>query len=266
LPQELNAAYEGEMARLKRSGEVDFEIAKRALSWIYWAKRPLTMCELQEAIAVVPIKDIETYNEESRDLDPKSITDPELILDCCGSLILWDHGTDIVGFSHYTVSEFLAVKPDGNIKSELYVARACLTYLSFNVFEDGMCGIREKLLSQLRKYQLAKYITTYTGNHVSGLQAEKAVEELVLSILWSMPRRQALTELSLCYVDTLTKNIRPSMHSHQPNLPYAFYFGWKPLHYLSAWNLASTLDEICSTPPQDVIHRLNNVSQNWRTH
>jgi len=61
------------------------------------------MAELREAIAVI---DIETGDEDCKDLDPDSLMEPQLIIDCCGGLILWESSTDVVGFSHYTVSDF----------------------------------------------------------------------------------------------------------------------------------------------------------------
>jgi len=126
------------MSRIKRNPE-DYEmIAKRALSWIYYAKRSLYMVELREAISIDPIVDIENDDEDCTDLDPENFTDPQLILDCCGSLVLWERATDIVGFSHYTVSEFLdTAHGKTHIEPELYIVRNCLTYLCFDVFSEG---------------------------------------------------------------------------------------------------------------------------------
>src|SRR5271170_220738 len=167
LPKELNEAYEAEMGRLKRN-ERDYEIAKRALSWVYYAKRPLFMAELREAIAVDPIIDIENGDEDCRDLDPESLMEPREIIDCCGGLILWESSTDVVGFSHYTVSEFFAANAAGNIEPELYIARTCLTYLCFEVFNQGSCDDKDEFQMRVDKYQLAPYIGRFCGPHSSG--------------------------------------------------------------------------------------------------
>lgn len=96
------------------------------------------MVELREAISIDPIVDIENDDEDCTDLDPENFTDPQLILDCCGSLVLWERATDIVGFSHYTVSEFLdTAHGKTHIEPELYIVRNCLTYLCFDVFSEG---------------------------------------------------------------------------------------------------------------------------------
>src|SRR5436309_4998633 len=73
LPQGLNNAYEAEMKRIERTGDEDYEIARRALSWVYFAKLSLSMKQLQEAIAVDPIENIEDIDEECRDLNPESL-------------------------------------------------------------------------------------------------------------------------------------------------------------------------------------------------
>jgi hypothetical protein len=139
LPQELNTAYTAEMRRIESASSADRKIAKRTLSWIYYAKRTLKMAELQQAIAVDPIENIEDADEDCRDLDPQSLTKSEEIVGCCGSLILWERSTDVVRFSHYTVSEFFKSKGAEHIESKLYISRACLTYLCFDVFKEGAC-------------------------------------------------------------------------------------------------------------------------------
>jgi len=140
LPSELNAAYEGEMTRIKKSGDENYEIARRALSWIHYAKRPLYMPELREAIAIDPIESIEDATEECADLDPQGFTDPEAIIQCCGSLLLWESSTDVVRFSHYTVAElFKSDKGIQYMESELYVAATCLSYVCFDAFNEGPC-------------------------------------------------------------------------------------------------------------------------------
>jgi hypothetical protein len=191
LPEGLNAAYEEEMGRLKRKGNESYEVAKRALSWIHFAKRPLRMVELQEAIAIDPIEDIENGNEDCHDLDRDAFTDSHEIVDCCGSLILWDISTDIVAVSHYTVAEFFKFNAYGNIEPELYVARACLTYLCFDVFSRNYNDLLEE------KYRTAQYIGQFWGNHVLGSKDEKSLQDLVLSVLWSARRRFFLASLDV---------------------------------------------------------------------
>jgi len=224
------------MKRIKSDG-MGYEIAKRALSWIFYAKHPLHMVELREAIAVHPIYDIEMGKHNCRALDEDNLTDEPVILECCGSFILWDRMTDNVEFSHYTVSEFFSVYADGNIEPELYVARTSLTYLCFDVFGQGPCQGRGKLRNRVQKYRLAQYIAQFCGSHILSSKEEEKVPDLVLSILWSPARRYALQELAEnnYYLE------------HQGYDGYSFrtygegFGGWTPLHFLAAWGLVAIL-------------------------
>lgn len=222
LSKELEVAYGMEMKRIK-ANEKRYEIAKRALSWVYFAKRPLSMRELREALAVIPIEDIEKADEDCRYLDRDDFEKPQNVLDSCGSLIMWDRSTDVVGFSHYTVSEYLAANADGNIEPELYVARVCLTYLCFDVF-DG------EFMTLVRTHKLLPYIARFCGKHISGSN-EETLEDLVLSVAFSPSRRQALIEL-----DHYCNRSRSIFHP-----------GWEPLHFLVAWDLALIIGRILST-------------------
>lgn len=75
------------MERIK-SDHMKYEIAKCALSWIFYAKWPLHMVELREAIAVHPIYDIKMGKHDCRGLDGNNLTDKPVVLECCGSFIL----------------------------------------------------------------------------------------------------------------------------------------------------------------------------------
>ena len=179
LPQTLNGAYEIEMMRIKRNAKY-YEVAKRALSWVYFAKQPLHMIEMCEALAVHPIEDVEAA-DDGMDLDPGDIEKPEFILDSCGSLISWDCATDVIGFSHYTVSEFFKENAAGNIEPELYIARTCLTLLGFRT-----------------KYKFAEYAGDFWGAHMKDetVQVDDSIQHLVLKDFGVRARRQVIDQLA----------------------------------------------------------------------
>jgi len=196
LPQTLNGAYEIEMTRIKRNAKY-YEVAKRALSWVYFAKRPLHMKELCDALAVHPIEDTQDADEDGMDLDPGDLEKPEFILDSCGSLILWDRATDIIGFSHYTVSEFFKANGAGNIEPELYIARTCLTYLGFKEFET-LCEGAESLHMRMTKYNFAKYAGDFWGAHMKDetVQVDDSIQHLVLKDFGVRTRSQAIYQFA----------------------------------------------------------------------
>jgi hypothetical protein len=59
----------------------DYELAKRVLSWIIYAKRPLTTTEICCALAVEP---------DEAELDPENIPDVEDLLSVCAGLVVVD--------------------------------------------------------------------------------------------------------------------------------------------------------------------------------
>jgi ankyrin repeat protein len=264
LSHELEEAYGIEMRRIKENGK-HYEIARRALAWVYFAKRPLYMAELQEALAVNPIEDLDEPDEDWRDLDWDDFEKPQTILDSCGSLILWDRSTDVVGFSHYTVSEFLAAHPDGNIEPEIYIARLCLTYLCFDFFEGGACDEFVDYERRIKRYRLAPYIARFSMKHVSESNAEESLRDLVLWFVSSPLRCQAWTELDSNYPDTISGLFPGGGRAWYPfSFKYhPYYRGWVPLHFLSLWNLAFSLNFILSSAVSDVVDLITTISGKW---
>lgn len=192
LSQTLNDAYGIEMMRIKRNSK-HYEVAKRALSWIYFAKQSFHMAELQEALSIEMVEDT---GDDCADLDLDNFEKPQFILDCCGSLILWDRLTDVVGFSHYTVSEFFNSNAAGNIEPELYIARTCLTYLGFREFEKP-CNGHESLLVRTKKYKFATYAGEFWGVHTKHkMQNDDDVQRLVFMDFGIELRRRAIFQFS----------------------------------------------------------------------
>src|SRR5580698_1643659 len=53
LPEGMDNTYDEAMERIERQDDSRTELAKRVLSWITYAVRPLSVTELQHALAVV---------------------------------------------------------------------------------------------------------------------------------------------------------------------------------------------------------------------
>ena len=70
LPAELDGTYKEAMARITAQPKQDREIAERALTWITYARRPLSLTGLQHALAISP---------GTTHLDPEAVV-PEPLL------------------------------------------------------------------------------------------------------------------------------------------------------------------------------------------
>ena len=115
------------------------------------------MIELREAVAV---------EDGYTDLEEDDLPDPSVIVECCCSLVTYEHTTGIVRFTHYTVAGFLESKD--YILTTVDLARTCLTYLLFDVFEDGPCCNEEEFKLRMRRYRFAEYIAQYWETYVRG--------------------------------------------------------------------------------------------------
>jgi hypothetical protein len=123
-------AYRDAMERIEGQLADEEGLAKQVLSWITCAKRPLTTCELQHALAV------EVGEPE---FDEDNLPQVEDMVSICAGLVTVDEESKIIRLVHYTAQEYFERTQEmwfPNIEAN--IATICLTYLSFNEFESGI--------------------------------------------------------------------------------------------------------------------------------
>jgi ankyrin repeat protein len=175
LPKGLAAydtAYDDTMARIFGQ-EMDFqESAKRILSLVLYAKRPLQTCELQHALMVEP---------HTTELDQDGNLEVEDILSVCAGLITTDTETDTIRFVHYTTQEYLQRKRGQWLpRGEFEIARACLDYLLMEVADFDRRGSTEDMTSE---NNLAEYAIHYGPSHWDAVvQVEKSLHNGLLKL------------------------------------------------------------------------------------
>lgn len=144
LPLGLNETYARILKKIFSQRKPD--IAKKILTWVAGARRPLSLDELTEAISLEPT---DTLWAQCRCRLPNSKL---RMIQNCGSLLTVAHTEtgDIVQFAHYTVVEFLqstAASSDFQIllrKVNIHIARICLMYLSLPDFETQIAAVPKK--------------------------------------------------------------------------------------------------------------------------
>lgn len=87
LPKELGGTYDQAMQRIKSQDEEEAPLAPTLLSWIIFALRPLTMTELQHALAV---------QLGDHDLDREGLPDGESVLSVCAGLVIVEEESELV--------------------------------------------------------------------------------------------------------------------------------------------------------------------------
>ena len=159
LPRNLPETYMRLLRRIISHGRAS--IVKRVLEWILVARRPLTLYEMQEIIAIEPCQ---TFSKPQRVLP-----NPHRLITWGESLIVLDEEDDVVQYTHGTVAQFLlsgaaetSIHEFSFKEAELNIkaGEICVTYLGFSDFKRALiqrtnesmstdpCDISETALTQ----------------------------------------------------------------------------------------------------------------------
>ena len=148
LPEKLDEIYDEALTRIERQDHEDVYLAKQILCWISFALRPLTVAEIQHAVAVKP---------GDTDLDEEALPDEELLVSVCAGLVTIDPESNIIRLVHYTTQEYferirMTMFPD----AQTSIATTCLTYLSFDIFGEGYCRSDQEMEARLASPDIYK--------------------------------------------------------------------------------------------------------------
>jgi hypothetical protein len=168
LPRTLDETYNRIILAIP---EGDAEFARKALTWLAFSERPMTINELAEAIIIKP-------GSRTVDLDDR-FPEPDEILTICGSLVTTVTGPysthpGHVILAHYSVKEYLtSERVQKEMKSPFsliaqtatsIIAEVCLTYLAF----DDFCNFQRTndTWPLKQKYPLLDYAALCWCRHV----------------------------------------------------------------------------------------------------
>jgi hypothetical protein len=147
--QVLTQAYEKAIERINGQKPGLRDLAIQTLGWITCAKRALTMLELQHAIAVEV--------GESK-LDEENLPQIKDIVSVCAGLVTVDRESNIIRLVHYTAQDYFErTQKHWFPTAEAEIAIACVTYISFDDFESGVCQTQEEFEARLQLNPLYDY-------------------------------------------------------------------------------------------------------------
>ncbi|KAH7121183.1 hypothetical protein B0J11DRAFT_59184 [Dendryphion nanum] len=197
LPQGYNETYQEAMKRIEAQGGRCAELAKGILCWVSHAKRELLIGELQHALAVMP-----THRSLNKDFIPTT----ETIGSICAGLVTIDVQSDLVRLVHHTAQEYFEeTRFIWFSNPQDKIARTCVTYLSFDAFEGGLCHTDEDFKQRLQEYPFYDYAARYWGHHGRGV-SENIVESF-LTLLDSEGKVSASSQVIMpdgddyCFLD-----------------------------------------------------------------
>ncbi|KAF4627884.1 hypothetical protein G7Y89_g10266 [Cudoniella acicularis] len=226
----LAQAYDHAMERIKCQKPGLRDLAKRVLSWISCAKRPVTTWELQHALAV-------EVGEPEPDEDNLSQIDD--IVSVCAGLVTVDKESHIIRLVHHTTYKYLRThmfcldqqrdpaivdsqqNDIARVNIENYITAICITYLSFDRFGTGSCPTDNEFQARLRLNKFYDYAARNWGYHA--LAASKEMQQSILDFLSSGAKVSASTQpimKSRMYVDYNSMTSRQMTAVH-----VAAYFG-----------------------------------------
>ncbi|KAI1754879.1 putative ankyrin repeat protein [Xylaria castorea] len=154
-PKAYDHAYEDAMERIENQHEDHKDLAKKVLSWIICARRQLLKSELQHALAV----EIGEFQ-----LDEDNI--PQIMVAVCAGLVTVDEESGVIRLIHNTTQEyFKRTQTKWFPNAETEITTICVTYLSFSVFESGVCPTDADFEERQQSYLLYNYASHNWGYH-----------------------------------------------------------------------------------------------------
>ena len=226
----LDVAYDQAMERINNQRQGLKALADQALTWIIFALRPLTVIELQHALAV---------ELDDPELDEENLPDANERIASCAGLVVVDEESEVIRLVHYTTQEYFErVWECRSIECHTCIATICLAYLSFGDHAQVAAQIEDKRRVSTRprtdagptfalwfgNYPLLKYSATYWTQHATGMSLE-SMKSTAVKFLLSPSRLNVASEL----LSWMHMGTRINTPSRVIALQFAAGFGSKEL-------------------------------------
>jgi hypothetical protein len=205
------------MKRVEHQGPKSTKFAKTVLLWLVCAKRQLTLPELCHALA---------FEVGDSGLDLENLPAPHDIVSVCAGLVTIDPGQGsggVVSLVHFTTQEYFErTRKHWFPNADDDIAKACATYLGFDVFQSGPCPTDAKFEERLQTYPLYDYAAEYWGHHAR----EAATQDRVVSgFLQSQAKSEAASQALLAVKESGGARRTRDVPAHMAGLHLAAYFG-----------------------------------------
>lgn len=179
-----NDAYDRAMKRIANQSKDDHELAKKVLTWVVHAMRPLTGTDLETALAVELGKFI---------LDPDNTIPVVELLSLCAGLVIMEEESGSIRLAHYTTQEYFSRNPQWLLSDpNRALSDVCISYLGIDAFMTGEyiddSPFRGKhLSSHIHQYPFLSYAAAHWESHASAALSlpendERAIQTLSLDL------------------------------------------------------------------------------------
>lgn len=161
-PTDLNKLYQSIIDRIMQ----DSLERQKLLTWVVYSRQPLTLQELEAALAT----QINSTSRESTKLYHITLT-AESITEVAGEILEISNGR--VHLIHQSARDFLLRNEQlktshfcNGQDPNIYIAKICMKYLTFEDFETGPCGDPSSLSQRKALYPLLHYAAHNWHAHV----------------------------------------------------------------------------------------------------
>lgn len=134
---------------------------KLVLSLLVCSQRPLTLTEIQHAVAMDSVGP-----RCAAALDSDSLPEVDDMLSACLGLLTIDPKKRIFDFTHHTAAEYIKRKCTRKASyAHFRIARLCINYLSLQEFAAGACGTDGEYERRLARHPFYEYSAKNWGFH-----------------------------------------------------------------------------------------------------
>ena len=221
LPTEIDTTYDQAMERIQSMHSDHRDIAYCFLSWVAYTDRVMTVSEVEHAtVTYLMVED----GEDAYAIDHDDIISANDLSSMCAGLVTVDG--EKIFLVHYTAVTYL-----DNTREKWFpgaytkLAKTCLTYLLFDVFNSGACiGETEdfEFEQRNREFPLLGYASLWWGRF-----AHHGDDTELKEIAWDFLNSKAHVDASvqaLWYTDT-TDALTWNAKTGATGLHLATYFG-----------------------------------------
>ncbi|TEY45515.1 hypothetical protein BOTCAL_0330g00100 [Botryotinia calthae] len=171
----LDKTYDDAMKRIMEGQETNRRIlAMNILMWLSCAKKPLTVRELQHAVAIMEL------DLDEHELDEDDFYDQDLLLTVCAGLVVVDPESGVIRLCHFTLQEYFERhRAKFFPNSGVLITQACIKYLSLDNFKKPERPDRETIKTRLKEYALLSYASQYLGVHAQGTAEIELMDDIL---------------------------------------------------------------------------------------
>ncbi|KIW83537.1 hypothetical protein Z517_02782 [Fonsecaea pedrosoi CBS 271.37] len=174
LSTDLTHAFQSTMQRIFTLPKARRDLAFRTLMWVSHARRPMTVRELQHAMALRP---------EDHDLDRDNLPSVKMLIDCCCGLVEVDYESSIIRLVHHSLEEYLREHDHGLFTdANLVITKICLQYMMLDSTRDLPYKNRKDFANALEDVPFLQYAALEWGHHAYSVPAEE-IKDLALALL-----------------------------------------------------------------------------------